>query len=61
MTGKGAIEVTDRMFTIAPLERINDGKNACVTLSGPRRLTSSRFWITPEIGQVFELPAFVSP
>ena len=40
MTGKAASPANDRLLTMAPLDRFNSGKNACVTLSKPKTLTA---------------------
>ena len=41
MTGKAASPTIERLLTMAPRERLSAGKNACVTLSSPTKLTAS--------------------
>ena len=46
MNGNGAQAVDDEVKARVPVPRArNSGKTACVTLSGPKKLTVNMFWI----------------
>ncbi len=52
MTGKGASAASDRLLTIAPLERFSSGKNACVTLSDAEQVDGQVLFDGVEIAQI---------